>query len=141
LFNKNKAITMIVILVALSGCSLLGPTATQRKAGEDIKSHPAIMPEQTGIDSRTKAAGEFRQRACKFLENRKPDDAINLLERAISLDPKEGQNYYHLSRAWLMKGNTTQALEFNNLAGIYLGESDEWSQKVEDQKKNIENMQ
>jgi len=98
------------------------------------------MPEQAGIDARTKAAGEFRQRACKLLENQKSDDAINLLERAISLDPKEGQNYYHLSRAWQMKGNTNQALEFNNLAGIYLGGSDEWHQKVEDQKKNIENM-
>mgnify|MGYP002813476013 CR=1 FL=1 len=140
MFNKNTAITMIVILVVLSGCSLWRPKAPQSKAGEDIKSHPAIIPEQTDIDARTKAAGEFRQRACKFLEKRKPDDAINLLERAISLDPKEGQNYYHLSRAWLMKGNTAQALEFNNLAGIYLGESDEWNQKVEDQKKSIENM-
>lgn len=131
---------IIALVVLLSGCSLWRPATPQNKAGEDIKSHPAIIPEQAGIDARTKAAGEFRQRACKFLENRKPDDAINLLERAISLDPKEGQNYYHLSRAWLMKGNTVQALEFNNLAGIYLSENDEWSQKVEDQKKSIEKM-
>ncbi len=131
---------MITIMVVLSGCTLWRPTAPQNKAGEDIKSHPAVIPERTGIDARTKAAGEFRQRACRFLENRKPDDAINLLERAISLDPKEGRNYYYLSRAWLMKRNTAQAIEFNNLAEIYLGESDEWHQKIENQKKSIENM-
>jgi tetratricopeptide (TPR) repeat protein len=131
---------MIAALLVIAGCSLWRSTAPQNKAGEDIQSFPAVLPEQTDIDARTKAAEEFRQRACRFLENRKPDDAINLLERAISLDPKEGRNYYHLSRAWMMKGNKAQAIEFNNLAGIYIDETNEWHQKVEDQKKSIENM-
>jgi len=131
---------MVIALVILSGCSLWRPTAPKNKAGDDIQSLPAVLPERTGIDARTKAAEEFRQRACRNLENRKPDDAINLLERAISLDPKEGRNYYYLSSAWMIKGNKIQAYEFNKLAEIYLDETDEWSRKVEDQKKRIENM-
>ena len=133
--------TLIVGLLILSGCSLWQPTVPKNKAGEDIQSFPAVSPELTGIDARTKAAEEFRRMARRFLENRKPDDAIRELERAINLDPKEGRNYYYLSSAWMMKGNKNQATEFNKLAEIYLGETDEWNQKVEDQKQRIERME
>jgi len=127
-------------MVILSGCSLWRPEIPTHKAGEDIQSLPAVVPEQTGMDAREKAAGEFRQRACRFLENSKPDDAIHLLERAISLDPREGRNYYYLSSAWMMKRNKIQADEFNKLAEMYLGETEEWNRKIEDQRKRIETM-
>jgi predicted Zn-dependent protease len=129
-----------MIMAVFLGCSLGKQVSVQDKMGEDIKSHPAVIPEETGIDARTKAAEEFRLRACRLLENMQLDDAINVLEYAVSLDPKEGENYYHLARAWQMKGNKVQALEFNSLAEIYLGYSEEWRQKIGVQKDNIENM-
>ena len=70
------------------------------------------------------------------LESGKPDDAIRLFERAMSLNPANGQNYYYLAEAWLLKGNTTQADEFNRLANIYL-KGDIWMDKVSKQKQQI----
>ena len=140
MFNKNRLAFVFMIMVIFSACSLGKPVDVQNKLGEDIKSHPAVIPEETGIDARTKAAEEFRIRACRLLEDMQLDDAINQLEHAVSLDPKEGENYYHLARAWHMKGNKVQAMEFNSLAEMYLGYSEEWRHRVVIQKEAIENM-
>jgi tetratricopeptide (TPR) repeat protein len=73
-----------------------------------------------------------------LLERGKTDDAISLLERAVSLHPTNGENYYYLAEAWLMKGNPAQAAEFNRLAGTYLKEDPLWMEKVLTQRKRIE---
>jgi tetratricopeptide (TPR) repeat protein len=94
-----------------------------------------------GADSspRTLASLELTQQGRMLLENGKIDDAITVLERAVSLNPTNGQNYYYLSEAWLLKENLDQANEFNHLAGIYLENDTEWNEKVLKQKKRIEN--
>ena len=71
------------------------------------------------------------------MEKGNPDDAIRILERAINLNPTNGQNYYYLSEAWLMKGNFTQAAEFNRLAAIYLEDDDKWLYQARQQKERI----
>ena len=73
-----------------------------------------------------------------LLENGKPDDAIRALERSIHLDPTNGQNYYYLSEVWLLKGDMNQAKEFNYLAGLYLKENTEWSDRLKRQRERIE---
>ena len=55
----------------------------------------------------------------------------------MNLNPDNGQNYYYLAEAWLMKGNIGQAEQFNRLAEIYLQDDAEWFQKVILQKKRI----
>jgi len=65
------------------------------------------------------------------------DDAIRILERAIALNPHNGENYYYMAEAWLAKGSPAQAGEFNRLAGMYLDRA-LWSQRVEDQRREIE---
>ena len=65
------------------------------------------------------------------------DDAISMLERAVSLNPTNGINYFYLSEAWLLKGDTVQAEEFNRLAAIYLRENVEWMARVMEQGENI----
>jgi tetratricopeptide (TPR) repeat protein len=94
-----------------------------------------------GDDSspRTLASLELTQQGRMLLENGKIDDAITVLERAVSLNPTNGQNYYYLSEAWLLKKNLDQASEFNHLAGIYLKDDTEWNEKVLKQEKRIEN--
>jgi predicted Zn-dependent protease len=72
-----------------------------------------------------------------LLEDGRPDDAIRVLERALGLNPSNGQNYYYLSEAWLTKGNTKQAAEFNRLARIYLEEDSNWMRRVMEQKRRI----
>jgi YHS domain-containing protein len=59
------------------------------------------------------------------------------LEQAVSLDATNGQAYYFLSEAWLMKGSATQAKEFNQLAEIHLKEDSEWMIRVAQQADRI----
>jgi tetratricopeptide (TPR) repeat protein len=72
-----------------------------------------------------------------FLESGKPDHAIRIYEQALNLDPANGQNYYYLSEAWLMKGNIAQAAEFNRLAEIYLEGDPEWMGRAMQQRDRI----
>ncbi len=72
-----------------------------------------------------------------LLESGKADDAITTLERGVNLNPSNGQNYYYLAEAWLMKGNLSQAREFNRLAAMYLRDKPDWMNRVKDQRERI----
>lgn len=72
-----------------------------------------------------------------LLESGKPDDAISLFERSVGLDSTNGQNYYYLSEAWLLKENLVQAEEFNRLAELYLGDDSDWMARVMEQRERI----
>ncbi len=75
-----------------------------------------------------------------LLESGDPNTAISILERAITLNPTNGQNYYYLSEAWILKGNTNQATEFNNLAEIYLKNEQKWMRRVAQQRERIKEL-
>jgi len=72
-----------------------------------------------------------------LLERGNLDDAISTLERAVTLNPTNGVNYFYLSEAWLLKGNVVQAEEFNRLAAIYLREDGVWTARVMEQGERI----
>jgi predicted Zn-dependent protease len=72
-----------------------------------------------------------------LLERKKTDEAMRVLERAVNIDPNNGRNYYYLAEAWLVKGNRSQASNFNQLAGIYLRGDSGWLGKVERQRERI----
>ena len=76
-----------------------------------------------------------------FLQSGEPDRAIRMYEQALNLDPANGQNYYYLSEAWLMKGNIAQAVEFNRLAAMYLEGDPEWIGRVMKQRDRINQME
>lgn len=98
-------------------------------------------PEETHItepSSRILAARDLNVKAASLLEKNRPDAAIDLLERAIAIDPSNGQTYYYLSRAWLMKSDKEQAFEFNRLAEIYMEDDEDWHQQVQEQKDLIQ---
>lgn len=92
-------------------------------------------------DPRMVASLQLTQQGRAFVETRKPDNAIRVLEKAVAIDPSNGRNYYYLSEAWLMKGNTLQAGNFNELASIHLVSDATWRQRIADQKKRIRNRQ
>jgi predicted Zn-dependent protease len=75
-----------------------------------------------------------------MIESKKPDEAIGILEKAMNIDTNNGQNYYYLAEAWIMKGNRAQALEFNRMAGLYLSDDNAWKLKVQQQKERIGKM-
>ena len=104
---------------------------------------PVEGQEPTGVEETTKenprvvASLQLTDQGRRLLEERQPDKAIRVLEQAVSLHPTNGQNYYYLSEAWLMKGSATQAKEFNNLAEIHLKEDTEWMIRVANQADRI----
>jgi predicted Zn-dependent protease len=93
--------------------------------------------EKQGLNPRALAALQLTEQGRMFLENKQPDDAIGILERALNLNPDNGRNYYYLAEAWLMKGNIGQAVQFNRLARIYLKNDNEWLQRAILQKERI----
>ena len=50
---------------------------------------------------REQASLQLTEEGRQLLKEDKPDQAIRLLEQAISLDPDNGQCYYYLAEAWL----------------------------------------
>lgn len=120
----------LLVAVFLSGCGGVSigwgpPFGSRGTAGEPS-------------DPRARASLQLTEQGKAFLEEGKPDEAMSVLERAMGLDPNNGQNYYYLSEAWLLKKNIAQAEEFNRLAGIYLKGDYGWNRRVADQRERID---
>lgn len=94
---------------------------------------PAVQTQNPRLTASLALTAQARQ----SIENQDADSAIRILERAIVVDPTNGQNYYYLSEAWLMKGNVDQALKFNELAEIHLAAHPRWDGMVSGQKQRI----
>jgi predicted Zn-dependent protease len=97
---------------------------------EETPSRPDDTP-------RTVASLRLTEQARALLESGKVDEAMTILERAMNVNPSNGQNYYYLAEAWLKKGNLSQAREFNRLAAMYLRNEPEWVNRVNDQQERI----
>nr|NJM04732.1 tetratricopeptide repeat protein [Desulfobacula sp.] len=150
-------------LIFLTGCSILAPKPVPEKPG--VSRHPPPKespapapkpvekpPEPKPLPSKKEkpaappvneqspmalAAVTFSQQGQAYLKNKKPDEAIRALERAVNLNPRNGENYFYLAEAWIMKGNATQAKEFNHLAEIYMKADPEGLGRVQTQKERI----
>jgi hypothetical protein len=55
-------------------------------------------PEKTP-GPRAAASLQMTEQGRKLLEQKKVDEAIKVLERAVNLNPSNGQNYYYLAEA------------------------------------------
>jgi tetratricopeptide (TPR) repeat protein len=132
-----------VLLLGL-GCAALPPEpATPLTQEPEFRAPPPSQePTDTiqGPAPRTVASFKLTEQAQYLISTNKPDEAIRILERSLNIDPNNGLTYYYLAEAWILKGDKIQAIEFNRLAGIYLGEDAVWLDKVRIQKEHIENM-
>jgi tetratricopeptide (TPR) repeat protein len=119
------------------GCApVISIPSSQTRWNRDIQTgETGSAPEKPS--PRAVASLQLTDQGRRLLENGNPDDAIGVFEQAINLDPINGQNYYYLSEAWLVKENIVQAVEFNRLAAIYLEDDEEWLNKVMLQKERI----
>jgi tetratricopeptide (TPR) repeat protein len=128
---------IILALFCLSSCSGIPigarPSFPSRRGTED-----GANGSEEPSDPRARASLQLTQQGKTFLAQGKPDDAISVLERAVGLDPNNGQNYYYLAEAWIAKNNRVQAEEFNRLAGIYLEDNYLWMQRVAEQRRRID---
>ena len=94
-----------------------------------------IIREKPG--PRIVASLQLVEQAKALIDDKRPDAAINVLERAISIHPASGQSFYYLAEAWMLKENTDQAKEFNRLAAMYLEKDAQWSKRIEKQQARI----
>ncbi len=142
LLNKAIAISSMIMACGflIYGCSLRPYKPLPENTIPRIEKPDIPEPEKPAFNARIQAASKLLMTAQDYLNNKMPDDAINVLERAVSIDPANGQSYYYLAQAWLMKGNFRQALEFNRLADIYLAGDLKWEPLVIKQKARIDNL-
>jgi hypothetical protein len=146
---------LIILLAAIElvtiGCIMTSPRPAPPPSsptplplpGSPSKPETAVIPEapkepEERPGPRAMASLQMTEQGRELLERKKVDDAIRVLERAVSLNPGNGQNYYYLAEACLQKRNIKQAEEFNSLAGTYLEGDQNWMLKVEEQKKRIQ---
>lgn len=141
---KLSHVLLLGVLLLAAGCAALPPrpAAPVKTAPQPPAAVPVPEPDDRAKAPapRTLASLRLTEQARWLIETNKPDDAIRILEQAINLDPNNGRNYYFLAEAWLMKNNKAQAIEFNRLAGIYLGEDAAWMERVQQQKERIDSL-
>jgi tetratricopeptide (TPR) repeat protein len=129
---------VLALLALMTGCAPMRkpPVAPVPKQPAPTKP-PAPIPEtQPPADPRHKASLQLSNQGRLLLQQERIDDAIRTLEQAISLYPQNGESYYYMAEAWLIKGSFRQAGEFNRLAGMYLDNPD-WSSRVNKQRRAI----
>ena len=144
--SRNAII--LFLSLALSACAIVPQTPSSSSPSPPPPSSPSSSQTPTGQkeeqtpprqDNSPRAVASLRltEQARVLLETGKVDDAITTLERAINLNPSNGQNYYYMAEAWLKKGNPSQATEFNRLAAMYLKDDPNWIGRVKDQQERI----
>ena len=130
--RSNQIVSLVLLAVLLAGCPKPILKGASSEVGETTPAEEAAEE-----NPRVVASLQLTDQGRRLLEDRQPDKAIRALEQAVSLDPSNGQNYYYLSEAWLMKGSAAQAKEFNHLAEIHLKEDSQWMIRVAQQADRI----
>ena len=137
--NFFTSLRLPVLLLATLLASLMASCASQpvtsrpQPPAEESLSQPAgegLLPQQA-------AAREFTERGRRHLERSRPDEAIRDLERALSLDAANGQTYYYLAEAWLMKIDAQRAGEFNRMAENHFQDDPQWLERIARQADRI----
>ena len=125
-------ICLTLLTAALAGCPK--PILKEEPPVEKKTTPSEVAPEE---NPRAAASLQLTDQGRRLIEAHQPDNAIRVLEQAVSLDPANGQNYYYLAEAWLMKDSAVQAKEFNQLAEIHLKQDPEWMIRVAKQADRI----
>ena len=124
--------------LVLAGCVKEIPVEEPVQPKETIPLEKPPLPEKPSQPSpRVQASLQLTEQGRLLIDKGQPDNAIRVLEQAISLNPNNGQNYYYLSEAWLMKERFTEAKEFNRLAELHLKNNKDWLKKVTKQADRI----
>ena len=129
---------LCLLVIALAGCVKDRPVGETGAIREEIASEEqSEPPKPAGPSPRALASLKLTDQGRRHIETGEADSAIRVLEQAISLNPGNGQNYYYLSEAWLMKGFAAEARQFNHLAESYLTDDKDWEKLVTRQAERI----
>lgn len=137
--GRSLAVLMAALLLAACQKTMVLYTPTDRAAPParpEIRA-PEPSPSPTPTPQQV-AARQLTEEGRKLLAADRADDAITVLERALSLDAENARNYYFLGEAWLRKQNFLQAREFNHLAELYFRDNPEGLRSVARQRARID---
>jgi tetratricopeptide (TPR) repeat protein len=136
--RRLGAVGLAALLVA--GCAT--PVPVSSVPPPPGVSAPENKPETIDVqrEARVSAAAELARQGRRLLDSGDADGAIRTLERAVSLNPADGHNYFYLAEAWLAKVNAHQADEFNRLAESYFQGDPDWLIRIARQRDRIEEM-
>ena len=127
-----------LFVMTLAGCVKDRPVGETGAIREAIASEDQPEPQKpAGPSPRALASLKLTDQGRRHIETGEADSAIRVLEQAISLNPGNGQNYYYLSEAWLMKGFAAEARQFNRLAKSHLTADKDWEKLVNRQAERI----
>ena len=127
-----------LFVMALVGCVKDRPVGETGATREEIAGEKQPEPQKpAGPSPRALASLKLTDQGRRHIETGEADSAIRVLEQAITLNPGNGQNYYYLSEAWLMKGFAEKARQFNRLAESHLTDDKDWEKLVTRQAERI----
>ena len=139
--KKNKTVCILaacLFIFGLAGCVKDRSAEKPVAAAEEIDREEPQAPRETDQPSpRVLASLKLTDQGRRLVEAGQTDNGIRVLEQAISLNPNNGQNYYYLSEAWLMKGFAAEARQFNGLAESHLTGNKDWAKLVARQAERI----
>jgi tetratricopeptide (TPR) repeat protein len=118
--------------LAITACVKEQASQSPAPTTQQVEPEPSQEP-----DPRALASLQLTEQGRRLVEAGKSDQAIRVLEQAISLNPDNGENYYYLAEAWLLKGIMSEAKKFNQLAEIHLKENSQWMERVIQQANQI----
>lgn len=96
------------------------PTIKEKDLSEE--SEPPVEKKQPAPQPQYLASMHLVEKANGSLTQKKPDQAIPVLEEAIQVDVHNGEAFYSLAKAWRMKGSRQKALEFSKKAELLFQE-------------------
>ena len=140
--RASRYAILFLIGLGLSACAIAPQPSPPPSPSPASPPGPVVLekdrtPPRPEESPRAVASLRLTEQARVLLESGKVDEAITALERAMNVNPSNGQNYYYLAEAWLKKGNSSQAREFNRLAAMYLKDEPDWMSRVKDQQERI----
>jgi hypothetical protein len=129
---------LCLLVIGLAACVKDRPVGETGATREEIAGEKQPEPQKpAGPSPRALASLKLTDQGRRHIETGETDSAIRVLEQAISLNPGNGQNYYYLSEAWLMKGFAAKARQFNHLAKSHLTDDRDWEKLVSRQAERI----
>ena len=136
--NLVVILALGLLVLGLGGCIKERPVEDTGVLSEEKERQ--VQPETekpAGPSPRALASRELTDQGRRHIDAGEADSAIRVLEQAISLHPGNGQNYYYLAEAWLMKGFAGEARQFNRLAESHLTGDKDWEKLVTRQAERI----
>ena len=134
--KKNRTVSIAaacLLILGLVGCVKERPADETVAVREEQKEHQE--PDQPS--PRVLASLKLTDQGRRYVDAGDADRAIRVLEQAISLNSNNGQNYYYLSEAWLLKGFAAEARQFNGLAESHQTGDKDWEKLVTRQAERI----